>query len=441
MKTAGQIYLDILIAVAILGILSHALFSLVLSAYELISFNKARVTARHLALEKIELIRNLPYNQVGTLGGIPSGPLSQLEMVKKNNLVYKIKVDIIYIDDPFDKQAPADLLPTDYKRVRVDVSWGGVAASESNPVTLVTDIAPKGVESTTGGGTLSILVFNAEGQPVPQAEVKINASTNPPVDLNLKTADDGRLILPGAPVCNDCYQIQVTKAGYSSEKTYSTEEIANPSKPHVSVLAGQISEISFTIDKLSTLTIYSVQDAEHDFLPLPSQNFILKGEKILGRDSDDEVILKFEKMLTTDSNGVLVLNNLEWDNYHLSLPEGSPYDLSANNPLPPWVILPDKTYSATFALTSHTPHSLWLIFQDANQNLIASVAAQLTTESGFRASGSSGLADKPNFGQIFFKNLAALTYNLSATASGFSDYHGIIEVSGQTQEKIIMNQL
>jgi hypothetical protein len=283
------------------------------------------------------------------------------------------------------------------------------------------------------------LVFDANGLPVPQAQVKITAATTPTVNLDLMTADDGRLILPGAPVCNTCYKVTVTKTGYSTDRTYSLEEIANPAKADISILKGQVSEVSFAIDKLSTLTIYSVQDLAHNFAPLPNQNFILTGEKILGKDVNDDPVMKYEKTLTTDSTGKTILSDLEWDNYHFSLIDTT-YDLAANNPLQPWVILPDKTYSATFSLTAHTPNSLWLIFKDSDSNLLASVSAQLSAAPDFQASGSSGLSDKPNFGQIFFTNLQSQVYQLTATASGFLDYLSNITVSGQTQEQIMMNK-
>ena len=56
----GQMLLGILISVGVFAILIHALFSLVASSYDLVNFNRARITARHLAQEKIELTRNLP---------------------------------------------------------------------------------------------------------------------------------------------------------------------------------------------------------------------------------------------------------------------------------------------------------------------------------------------------------------------------------------------
>ena len=426
----GQIYLDILVTVALLAILSHALFSLVFSSYELISFTRARVTAKHLAQEKIELIRNLPYNNVGTQGGIPSGPLPQNESVSINGLKYQVKTDIVYIDDPFDGLAPTDTLPIDYKRVRVDVSWGGMASSNYNPINLITDISPKKIEQTAGGGTLSILVFDSQSKPVSGASVTIIGNgLNPPVNLNLKTADNGRIILPGAPVCISCYRITVEKNGYSSDRTYSTQEIANPNKPDISIIQSRVSQISFAIDKIATLTLFS---------NTPNQNFLLRGEKTLGTDTNDEPILKFDKNFSTDSGGQLTVSNVEWDNYHLSLPTGASYDIAGTNPLQPFIILADQIYTVKVDLTPHSNNSLLAIFKDSSQNPLASVSAKISSD-GFEASGSSGTQGTANFGQIFFQNLEAKTYYFVATASGFLDFFENIQVSGYQEEIIILN--
>jgi len=213
----GQTFIGFLISVAILTILSSALFTLVLTSYEMITFTRARVTARHLGQQYLENIRNLAYEDIGTQGGIPTGQLPQTVNLVRNGLNYRVKTDIVYVDDPFDGSVPADFLPTDYKRIRVDVSWEGLAESDINPVTLITDIAPKGLESAEGGGTLSVLVFNANAEPVGQAVVTIIANeVTPQINLSLLTNDSGRLFLPGAPACDACYQITATKDGYSS---------------------------------------------------------------------------------------------------------------------------------------------------------------------------------------------------------------------------------
>ena len=439
-RNIGQAYLDILIAIAIFLILASVLFTLTASALETITYSQARITARHLAQEKIELIRNLPYANVGTIGGIPYGPLPQSENISRNGLNYYVKTSIVYIDEPFDQLAPDDILPIDHKKVRVDVSWEGLAASRKKPITLITDIAPKGVETTEGGGTLSILVFDADGEPIPQAEVTIVAEeVNPPVNLSLNTSDNGRIILPGALACNNCYKILATKEGYSSEKTYSTDEIANPDKPHQNVLEGKLTEISFAIDKLSSLTVLSTQDAQNNFASLPNKTFRLKSDKTIGTDINDEFVYKFEKEFTTDNFGQLIITDLEWGNYQLLLPQPSDWVIFATNPLLPLIIFPNQEYQLSFALTGASENSFLASFVDTEQTPIASVSALLSDGAGFEASASSGVAENPDFGQAFFADLEAKNYLLQATAAGFLEFTNNIEISGEAQKTFILS--
>jgi len=438
-NTSGQILVNILIAIAIFSILAHAIFTLVKVSYQFTNFSRARITARHLAQEKIELIRNLSFNEIGTSGGIPSGPLIQQENIQRNGLNYLVKTSIVYVDDPFDDSAPTDLLPTDYKSVRVDVSWEGLALSRNNPVVLVTTITPEGVETTEGGGTLSIFVFDADAQPVPQAEVKVIASSaSPSVDLTLETADNGRVILPGAPACTDCYEITVTKLGYSSERTCSTAEIANPDKPHQTILEGDLTEISFAIDKVSTINIVSVNDRDSSFTPFTSAIFQMTGTKIIGTDTNGDPVYKFDQTLTTNVSGQLVLTDIEWGNYNISMLPASSWDISGTNPFLPLVVLPDTTCDFTFALSSHSNHSLLIGFTDTSQEPIASVSAILLDSPSYEETKFSGEFGNPDYGQAFFADLFVNTYDLEATASGFLDFSDTVPVEGRTQETIIL---
>jgi hypothetical protein len=431
----GQTLISVIIGIFIFIILANALFTLVRGSFSLISFNRARITGRHLAQEKLEFLRNLSYDDVGTVGGIPAGPLAQEEVVQRNGLSFTIKTDIIYIDDPFDQTTPTDLLPTDYKRVRVDVSWEGIAASHKNPVVLVSDISPKGVETTAGGGTLSIFVIDANGEPVPQADITVTAATTPAVNLTLETGDNGRIILPGAQPCTSCYQISTTKDGYSTERTYATSEIANPSKPHLTILAGQLTEVTFSIDRVSTLSINSKDSRANGFSPLGPIAFQMRGNKTIGTDTSGNSVYKYDQSLTTNGTGTLSLPSLEWDNYQLTTTGTNP-DISGMDPLSPLNIAPNTNTTVLFSTEPHTTHSLFLTFVDENQVRIASVSATLdTTPPETILSGQSG---DPDFGQTFFSDLSASTYQLTATASGFIDYSGNISVSGKTQETVVL---
>ncbi len=435
----GQVLIGIIISLAIFLILSQAVITLVFSAYDLVLYTRARTIAKHLATERIEEVRNLAYENVGTIGGIPPGALSQQENIIRNGLSYIVRTRVNYIDDPFDGLAPNDLMPTDYKRVRTDVSWGGVAPSRGNTITLLTDVTPRGTEVASGTGTLSILVFNSQGQPVSQATAHILAtSLTPQINLSLETNDNGRIILPGTPNCDSCYQITVSKEGYSSERTYTSSEVANPAKPQLTIIEGQVSEVSFAIDLTSTLSITSLGNKEAGFPPLPGQALHIRGTKIIGTDGYDSPVYKLDQDFATDSNANYSFEDMEWDNYEISLPSGSTFNTATTNPLQPIIILPAQTTNFSLALTPKTANSLLTIFKNSSQELVASVSAKLR-EGTFEASESSGLSEDPDFGQIFWSNLDLKTYLLEATVSGYATYSANVAVSGYTTQTIILN--
>lgn len=434
----GDVLIGIIIALGIFVILSQAVMVLAFSAYDLISYTRARVSARNIAIEEIETIRNAPYDKVGTIGGIPTGIFEQQRVVNRNGQNYTIRTRVVYIDDQFDGVSPIDTLPTDYKRARVDVSWGGIGESGFSEITLVTDIAPRGIETMVGGGTLSILVFDSNGQPVPQAEVQISASTNPPINTSYFTSDTGRVTIPGSPVCNSCYQISVTKNGYSTDKTYSQTEITNPIKPPASVLEAQLTEISFAIDRFSGLVVQTVTPSSEGFSILPNQIIRIRGEKTIGTDGLDDPVYKFDQEIVTDSEGRLSIDQLEWDNYHVSLPSDSTMEIAGIYPITPFSIIPNTSNNLAISLVSDSGSSYLARFEDAGGVLIASVAATLKDDTGFEASGSSGASGSPNFGQIFFDNLENKTYSLIATAEGFLELITNVAVNGDVSEKILL---
>ncbi len=435
----GQSLLSLLLAMAVFAILANAIFTLTTSSFRLVSYSRARIAARHLAQEKLELIRNLPFDEVGTLGGIPSGSLPQSENIVRNGLNYNVETSIVYVDDPFDGTAPTDLLPTDYKRVRVDVSWEGLAASRTNPVVLATDIAPRGIETTAGGGTLSILVFDANALPVAQASISIEAdSLDPPIDLEQQTNENGRVVLPGAPACTECYKITVTKEGYSTERTYTSSEVVNPNKPYLSVIEGQVTESGFAIDKVSTINIASFSNRESNFAPLGNITFQLHGQKTIGTDSDDFPVYKFDKQFTTDGGGNIIITDMEWDNYEIIVPVTSGLDIAGTNPLIPFSVLPDTPVDFSFALTPNTSHRLLTVFTDPSSTPVASASATLSF-GAYEETKLTGGENDPDFGQVFFIDLEDKKHTLEATASGYQDSRSKVDVSGYSRERVILN--
>lgn len=250
-NSTGFTLVDILIGSALMVIVFVGFFGAFQGLLKVLAQSQHRVTALALANQKIEMARNLSYGDVGTEGGIPAGTIPETETVTRNSIDYCVKTTVVYVDDPFDGIAPADLSPNDFKRLKVKVSWSGRFGGNT---VLITDRAPENIEG--GGGTIFISVFNAEGKGISQANIHIiNDDVSPSIDANYQTNADGILVLPGAPPSIGNYKISVAKTGYSSDRTYGSEEVANPSKPHATVFEGELTEISFSIDKLSNFSV------------------------------------------------------------------------------------------------------------------------------------------------------------------------------------------
>ena len=167
---------------------------------------------------------------------------------------YTIETRVDFVVDPDDGVAsPEDECPNDYKRVKVKVSWQGKFGGE---VEISTDISPPSLaqECGTSGGILSVSVFDAYGMMVPFPSIEVR---DPSTDALIKTAVPAEghhyFSLP-----TSTYKVVVTKNGFSTERTYGTDEIATPQKPHPIVLDKQTTEISFSIDELSSFSVDTV---------------------------------------------------------------------------------------------------------------------------------------------------------------------------------------
>ncbi len=262
-KKAGFTLIEALTVILLLALLSLGVYQLITFSLKIASHNKAQIVATELANQEMEKIRNLPYDDVGTLHGIVHGTIPDNQTVTLNNQTFNINTLVQYQDDPYDSVSVAaggtDTIPTDYKLVTVTVSWP--EQGKKQKVSLATIVAPKGLETTAGGGTLIINVVNANGAPVDLADVHIvNNEVTPSIDFDAKTNDQGKLVFYGAPASENGYQITVTKPGYSTSYTLpKTATNPNPTQPNLSVLAGEETKATFAIDLLSQLTIKTIK--------------------------------------------------------------------------------------------------------------------------------------------------------------------------------------
>lgn len=261
----GFSLVELLVTAAIVSLVFGGIFGSVQFALKLISGSKAATSALALANEQLEYIRSLSYADVGTVGGIPSGNIPQNSTTTLNGMTFHERVFIQYIDSPDDGLGGADSngILADYKQAKVEYSWSGYSGTST--IYLLTNIIPPGIESTTGGGTLTVNVFDAAVGPVSGAEVHIrNNTTTTTIDVARFTDIQGVATFAGAPAAAN-YEISVTKAGYSTDQTYvATTSNPDPVTSPVAVIESVVSTMNFQIDVLSDLLVRTIGPATVD---------------------------------------------------------------------------------------------------------------------------------------------------------------------------------
>ena len=249
-------FMDVIIGTALLLTVFLALSGLLRSSLVVASLAKNKSVATTVAESQMEYVRSLSYDAVGTVGGIPAGNIPQYATTTRNGIDFVTRTFIEYVDDPKDGLEAADVtgISTDYKRIKVSVSY--LASGRSFLVELVSNYAPPGLETSTGGGTLRIDVVNAAGEPVPGASVHIeNPSLSPAVDVTAFSSATGLVYLPGAATSTD-YRVTVTKAGYSTAQTYERNVTnQNPAPGYLTVAKDQTTVGTFAIDLLADLSV------------------------------------------------------------------------------------------------------------------------------------------------------------------------------------------
>ncbi len=397
--------MEVLIGVAVFIIIAASVYQVYVMVMEAVRVSRFKITATALANEQFEIVRNLPYIDVGVAGGIPSGKIPHTQTLTRDNVSFTVETVIRNIDDSFDGTiggTPNDISPADYKLVELEISCS--SSKNFQPIRFTTQVASKGLETASTNGALFVQVFNGVGQPVQGADVHIeNNQVIPPIIIDDNTNNDGMLqivdVLPGV----EAYEIKVSKFEYSEDRTYPTgaPENPNPVKPHATVALQQLTQISFAIDRTSILDVSSITQT---CVPVGDIDFSLQGSKIIGTNPD---ILKYNSTHITDESGQNTITNLEWDTYNFSITDTA-YDLAGAIPLVPLILNPNTNQDIKFIVEPKNPQALLVTVKDEGTQLPLSDASvqlrstgydvTLTTGRGFlRQTDWSGGAGQENF--------------------------------------------
>lgn len=346
---SGVTLVEALVASAVFVGIAVTLYAVFTTMTTFVRIIRTKTILAEIASQRMEFIRNLEYNNVGTINGIPSGVIPQTESIVQNGQTFSVLTSIRNIDNPEDGTlggVPNDLSPADNKRIQIDVSCASCNTPQAVSYTSI--VAPKNLETENGNGVLVIKVVDANGQPVPQSQVHIvNTSLTPSVSITDTTDGQGNLSLVDAPPSTQAYQIEVTKNGYSSERTYmyGAAENPTPTKPHVTVSANTITQDTFAIDKTSSISLGVMSTS---CTPLSGITTTLTGAKIIGTPSVIKTIISS----TSNSSGTTQLSNVEWDTYALGI-SSSAYRLVGNSVVSPFFIAPsiEQSIALLFAPT------------------------------------------------------------------------------------------
>lgn len=378
----GFALIEVMITLGILTVVGVFMYQSFAGLLEVLAMSRGQQAATELMREQIEIVRNLPFASVGEVNGIPAGSLVSNKTVTRNGHTFSVNTTVQNVDDPFDGTiggSPNDSAPADYRRVEVTVAC--TSCERVKPMTFTTTQAPKSLEASGSQGALFVRVLDASGAAVPDAAVHVvNQATNPDTIIDDTTDNNGWLRIVGAPPGTNAYEITVTKSGFSTDRTYvpNGAGLNSPAKPHATVAASQVTQVTFSIDELGSMNVRTVAD---NCAPMPDIDFSLRGAKTLGTNSGT-TIYKYNQNLSTDGTGNLSLPSMEWDTYSPTI-TSSGYYLSGSVPTVPIAVLPGEASSLSLVAEAATPRILVVTVKDASTGLPVTDAQVAISRSGF----------------------------------------------------------
>lgn len=432
----GFTFIEVLITTFIIATVMVGLFGLFDLSVRVSSEAERQTVAVALGNEQAELVRNLPYAKVGTVGGAPSGAIVPNKTITRNGVDYTVTTDIRYVDDSYDgtiTSSPVDVLNTDYKLSRIEVIWKTNVTNATKSLLLITYIAPPGIEGSDVGGTLVFTAIDSSGNPLQDATLTLkNSSSSPAINIITQTNENGLVVLPGLPPGNGSYSVSVTKNGYTEEKTYSIAPtfIPDAEHSHLSIIQGQFTEKTFVIDHVSDLTV-ATQDAGG--AAIGSVPYHIKGTKTIGVDGTNNPVYLLDEDKTTDASGQSVTSDMVWDTYAITIDALSlGYDIKETSWLLPLTIAPNTSPQLTVTLVPHTPLSLHVTALSPTNQPIENASVQvLQAPDGDAFPDYDQTMVTGTAGQVFFADMPVDTqYTVTVTTPGYETKTETINVNG-----------
>ena len=165
--------------------------------------------------------------------------------------------------------------------------------------------------------------------------------------------------------------------------------------------------------------------------PIGYASFNLQGNKIIGTDAQEDPVYKYSTDQTSDANGQITINNLEWDNYDFTIDPAENLDLISTEPT-------SDPAGENISLLPNSINQTIDLFLEAENSLLINLQNSETLDpifSGQVRLFNIGLSyDQTQFadaqGQTLFIPLETASYNIEIEANGYVNYSGSINISG-----------
>lgn len=413
-KKRGFTLAEVVVGTAVFLIVAIAVYNAYAALIKLSNTAQSRLLAVQLADEQFEIVRNMPYLNVGLTTGIPQGVLPATSTLIRGGFTYQVNLIIRNID------LSTSTLEASSKIVQVDVDC--TSCKNFTPITLTGQVAPANLATAATGGAIIVEVSDSSGVPIQGATVVLQSTATSSITNTDTTDKDGILNIIGVPPGTNVYRITVSKTGYSTARSYPVGGGGNPNPtvPDATVVQGNTTSVSFQIDKISTLNFSSVSPL---CAAVPNIAFNLVGAKTIGAS-----VPKYSQSLSTGGSGTLTLTPMEWDTYTVT-PTDTTYDVSGITPFSPVSLNAASTQSVQMIVVPKNSRSLQVSVQDSVTKLPISLASvQLSDGGGYNQtlvtgqgyitqtdwSGGSGQVDYTNPAQYFSGDINIDT----ATSSG-----------------------
>ncbi len=383
----GFTLVELVIVIGITLTIFAALFGGLKFTLNLIAQSKTKLTATSLANTRMEYIRSLTYDAVGTVAGIPNGAIPQTRTVELNNITFNERVLIEYVDDPADGLDVADSnsIVADYKKVKIEYTWNVNNATSS--IFVLSNIVPRSIETTAGGGTVRVNVLDDNSQLLPGASVRLfNASGT--VDVTRFTDSTGSALFSGAPA-DAGYQVIVTGPiggnDYSIDRTYeATTTNPSPVRAPFALIEGDVSTQTFNIGRLSDLKVRLLSaktenSATYDFSDLSgvatSTSVVANANNLTLESVSGNYAPSGEAYLQTISPTSLE----RWGKIKVAsdLPAGTNFRVRLYQPTVPYSLIPDGDLSGNAA--GFTDNLIDISTLDVSSYTALVVGIELTT--------------------------------------------------------------